>query len=122
MRQTRLDINVAKRLEAEFGVERRDVLLGVQQHWLCAVEPHDLIDEYLGEPFTPAVRAHDDPPEQRVSVAVAGHLIPKDSKVGGSTAVVGDPQVLSCRLEITIIEFFFIDALLDKEDIGAQLE
>jgi len=57
-----------------------------------------------------------------VGFAVAGYLIRDDSKVGGGTALVGDPQVLGRRFLVAIIELFFVNALFEEEHVGAQLE
>ena len=86
------------------------------------MEAQDLLDENLGQAFTSAVRSNDDPAEEAVGVAVLGGLIHDHSQVSRGAVVIRDPQVLGSRLLIAVVELLLVDALLDEEHVGAQLE
>jgi peptide-methionine (R)-S-oxide reductase len=122
MRQSSLHVRVAEGHKAVLRIERHHVLLGVQQHRLVAVEPHHLRDERVRQALTPAVETGGDPAEEPAGVAVGGFGIHDDAQVGGGAVLVGDPQVLGRRLLVAVVELFFVDALLDEEDVGAQFE
>jgi peptide-methionine (R)-S-oxide reductase len=117
-----LDIGLTEGLEAEARIQRHDIPLGVQQHRLVTVQAQNLRDQQLREALAAAVRSGGDPAEEAAGVAVGGFGIHDDAQVGGGTALVGDPQVLGCRLLVAVVELFFVDALLDEKDVGAQFE
>ncbi len=122
MAEAGLHIEVTKLLKPELGIQRYDVLLSVQQHGFGAVQVDHLGDKHLRETLTATVGANGDATKQATGVPVAGFGIQNHPQVGGGAMVILNPEVFRGGFLVAIIELFFIDSLLDKEHVGAQLQ
>lgn len=119
MAQASFNIEVAELLETELGVQRHNIFLSVQQHGFGAVLSDYVSHQNLSKAFTAAIGANGHATEQAASVAVAGFGIQNHSQVGCRAPLVLNPEVFRGWFLVTIIEFFFIDSLLNEEHIGA---
>ena len=122
MRDARLDVALPEGFKAELGVERSHVLLSVQQHRLVAVPIHHTAQDQLREAFAATIRPHDHPSETELGVEMRGCAVDQYAQVGDSACGIGYPEVLGGGFLVTVVELFFVDSLLDEEDIGAQLD
>ncbi|MDQ1573133.1 MAG: hypothetical protein QOH44_692 [Actinomycetota bacterium] len=122
MRDSRLLVDLAERLEAVPRIERSDVFLCVQHERFATVPLDHGCHELLRESVAAAIRANDDPSDNAPGVAVFGGLIEKGTKIGGDARVICDPVVLGRRLAVAEVELGFIDPLLEKEHVGPKFQ
>ena len=113
---------VTERLEAELRVQGCDVLLRVQDDGvpreIRECEAHELLSEALTTP----IGAHDHPADEVPGVAVGGFGVDQGAEVGGGARGILNEVVHGRRLAVAVVEFGLVDALLEEEHVGAQLE
>ena len=74
------------------------------------------------QPLTPTIGTNDDPTDDAACVPVRRFRVDQHAEIGGRSGIIRYEEVLRLRFLVTIIELFLIDPLLDKEDVGSQLQ
>ena len=118
----RLVVRLAEGYETELRVQRGDVLLCMQQHRDAGELLEGAGHQKLRETFAAAILTHHDPTDDVVGVEVIRRLIFEHAQVGRGSRGVDDPVVARTRLLIAVVEFFFVDLLLDEEHIRSQFQ